>query len=176
MDCETTDLDPKTAKLVGIAFSFSSGTGFYVPIPEKEHAQDILEEFRSLLEDESIGKVNHNLKFDLAVLKWHGITVQGKLFDTMLAHQLISPDARHNLDFLATTYLGYSPISYSDLTGDSQMDLFQIPIQRIAEYASEDADITWQLYEFFKDQISEKELSRVFYEVECPLVLSLIHI
>ena len=176
LDCETTDLDPKTAKLVGIAFSFSSGTGFYVPIPEKEHAQDILEEFRSLLEDESIGKVNHNLKFDLAVLKWHGITVQGKLFDTMLAHQLISPDSRHNLDFLATTYLGYSPISYSDLTGDRQMDLFQIPIQRIAEYASEDADITWQLYEFFKDLISEKELSRVFYEVECPLVPVLVEI
>ena len=177
LDCETTGLDPKTAKLVGIAFSFKSGTGFYVPIPNTEvNAQSALQEFRPLLEDESIGKVNHNLKFDLAVLKWHGITVRGKLFDTMLAHQLIFPDLRHNLDFLAKTYLSYSPISYSNLTQDSQMDLLQIPIQRIAEYASEDADITWQLYEFFKDLISEKELSRVFYEVECPLVPVLVEI
>jgi DNA polymerase-1 len=121
LDTETTSLDPKEARLVGLAFSFAPHTGYYVPVPQdKAEARKMLEEFRGVLESDRIEKVGHNLKFDLSVLKWHGISVQGKLFDTMVAHSLIEPEMRHGMDYLSEAYLGYTPIPISKLIGDAK--------------------------------------------------------
>src|SRR2546422_80768 len=148
-DLQTTSPDPKQARLLGLAFSLQPHTGFYVPVPESEtEAKGILEEFRPALESERIEKVGHNLKCDLSVLQWHGISVQGKLFDTMIAHSLIEPELRHGMDYLAEFYLGYSPIPISKLIGEKnnhQSSLANVPLQSLAQYAAEDADVTWQL-------------------------------
>ena len=119
LDTETTSLDPKAARLVGLAFSFAPHTGYYVPVPQdgsgtpqsalRNPHSPVLEEFRPVLESERIEKVGHNLKFDLSVLKWQGISVRGKLFDTMVAHSLIEPEMRHGMDYLSEVYLGYTP-------------------------------------------------------------------
>src|ERR1043166_536580 len=119
LDLEATSLDSKDAKIVGLAFSFAPHGGYYVPFPaDAVEAKHALEEFRPVLEDEKIEKVGHNLKFDLSVLKWHGIAVGGKLFDTMVAHSLIEPDMRHGMDYMAEVYLGYTPIPITKLMGE----------------------------------------------------------
>jgi DNA polymerase-1 len=171
-DTETTNVDSKQARLIGIAFSWKSHTGCYIAVPEGE-AKEILEEFRALFEDEGIEKVGHNLKYDLSVLKWHGVEVRGKLFDTMIAHSLIEPEMRHGMDYVAEVYLGYTPIPITRLIGEEkskQLNMADVPVAKVAEYAAEDADVTWQLREKLEPLLKEKAQERVFYEVEAPLI------
>ena len=262
LDTETTSLDTKEARLIGLAFSFAPHTGYYVPLPvdafhrtggdqdgpltpslspsegergnprasvaiadaagngqrlasllplphpggegrgegaksrERNHpaaelqfaasgspavptphsalrTSTVLEEFRAVLESDRIEKVGHNLKFDLSVLKWHGISVGGKLFDTMVAHSLIEPDMRHGMDHLSEVYLGYTPVPISKLIGDAkagQMNMADVPVAKVAEYSAEDADVTWQLRSVLEPLLKEKGQERVFYEVESPLI------
>ena len=173
-DTETTGLDPKQAKLVGLSFSFTAHTGHYVPIPQDAaEAKRVLEEFRAVLEDERIEKVGHNLKFDLSVLKWQGFAVRGKLFDTMVAHSLVEPEQRHGMDYLAEVYLGYTPVPISKLIGEkksTQTSMADVPLAQIAEYAAEDADVTWQLRAVLEPLLKKRGQERVFFEVESPLL------
>jgi DNA polymerase-1 len=174
LDTETTSLDPKAARLVGLSFSLAPHTGHYVPVPQEAvAAARLLEEFRPALESERIEKVGHNLKFDLSVLRWQGVTVRGKLFDTMVAHSLIEPELRHGLDYLAEAYLGYSPIPISRLLGEAPGDrttMADVPVARVAEYSAEDADVTLQLRAVLEPLLGQKGQERVFYELEAPLI------
>ena len=174
IDTETTSLDPKEARLVGLAFSFAPHTGYYVAVPQDAaEAKRILEEFRPVLESDGIEKVGHNLKFDLSVLKCQGISVGGKLFDTMVAHSLIEPDMRHGMDYLSEVYLGYTPVPITKLIGDAkadQLNMADVPVAKVAEYSAEDADVTWQLRAVLEPLLKQKGQERVFYEVESPLI------
>lgn len=173
-DTETTSLDPLEATLVGIAFSWEKGQGFYLPIPEDPNqAQELVEKLRPFFENESIEKVGQNLKYDIKVLSKYGIRVFGKLFDTMLAHYLINPDMRHNMDVLAETYLNYTPISITELLGKKgkgQRSMREIPLDQQTEYAVEDADITWQLKSHFEEELAEANTRNLFDQIEIPLL------
>ncbi|MDB6023278.1 MAG: polymerase, partial [Pedosphaera sp.] len=173
-DTETTGLDVRDARLIGLAFSFAPHTGYYVAVPSgAAEARAVLEEFRTLLEDERIEKVGHNLKFDLSVLKWHGFEVRGKLFDTMIAHSLVEPDMRHGMDYLSEVYLGYAPVPITKLIGEAksgQISMGDVAPALVAEYAAEDADVTWQLRAKIEPLLKEKGQERVFYEIESPLI------
>ena len=173
-DTETTGLDALSASLVGIAFSWKAHTGYYVPVPEnKEERANILSELAPFFENESIEKVGQNLKYDIKVMHQHGIAVKGPLFDTMLAHYIINPDMRHNMDVLAETYLGYQPKPISDLIGKkgkNQGSMRNVPLDQQTEYAAEDADITWQLKEHFEIELGKNEQRDLLHEVELPLV------
>ena len=171
-DTQTTHADPKAAGLVGLAFSFARGEGYYVPVPqEPAGAQTLLEEFRHLFESERIEKSGHNLKFDINVLQHYGIRVQGKVFDTMVAHSLIEPDMRHNLGYMSEVYLGYSPIQMSGLVGDEQGQQLAIADgPKLADHGVEAADVSLQLRAAVTPLLKERAQERVFYEVEAPLV------
>jgi DNA polymerase-1 len=173
-DTETTGLDPITAQLVGIAFSWEVGKGFYIPFPEnQEEAQNLIEELRPFFESESIEKVGQNLKYDIKVLRKYNIQVKGKLFDTMLAHYLINPDMRHNMDILAETYLNYTPMPIEALIGKkgkNQLSMRTVPLEKQTEYAVEDADITLQLKEHFEKELGEANTQKLFDEIEIPLL------
>ncbi|MGC6431979.1 MAG: DNA polymerase I [Jejuia sp.] len=176
-DTETTGLDPLTAELVGIAFSWEVGKGFYLPFPEdKNEAQELIEQLRPFFEAETIEKIGQNLKYDIKVLAKYNITVKGKLFDTMLAHYLINPDMRHNMDVLAETYLNYTPISIETLIGKkgkNQLSMRDVPLEKQTEYAVEDADITLQLKEHFQNELGEANTQRLFDDIEIPLLRAL---
>ncbi|HWX21339.1 MAG TPA: DNA polymerase I [Candidatus Binatia bacterium] len=188
LDTETTSLDTKAARLVGLAFSFAPHTGYYVPLledvpgqsqppPSVSRTSPILEEFRPVLESDRIEKVGHNLKFDLSVLRWHGVTVRGKLFDTMLAHSLIEPEMRHGMDYLSEVYLGYAPIPITRLIPGStpgHINLADVPLDHAAEYSAEDADVSFQLRAALEPLLKEKGQERVFYEIESPLISVLV--
>lgn len=173
-DTETTGLDTLDAELVGIAFSWQNHTGFYVPIPaDHEEKQKRLNLLKSFFEDDNIEKVGQNLKYDIKVLKTHGITVKGKLFDTMLAHYIINPDMRHNMDVLAETYLNYSPLAIEELIGKkgkNQGSMRDVQLEKITEYAVEDADITFQLKQFFEEELKEAHNEHLFHKLEIPLL------
>jgi DNA polymerase-1 len=173
-DTETTGLNPLTAELVGIAFSWEAGKGFYIPFPEKkEEAQELIEILRPFFENENIQKIGQNLKYDIKVLAKYNIEVKGKLFDTMLAHYLINPDMRHNMDVLAETYLNYTPISITELIGKkgkNQLSMREVPLEKQTEYAVEDADITLQLKEHFEKELGEANTQKLFDEIEIPLL------
>lgn len=173
-DTETTGLNPLTAELVGIAFSWEAGKGFYVPFPEKkEEAQELIEVLRPFFENENIQKIGQNLKYDIKVLAKYNVEVKGKLFDTMLAHYLINPDMRHNMDVLAETYLNYTPISIETLIGKkgkNQLSMREVPLEKQTEYAVEDADITLQLKEHFQNELGEANTQKLFDEIEIPLL------
>lgn len=174
-DTETTSVDANAAQLVGIAFSWKSGEGYYIPIPENEKAaRFILKEFSPFFNSEDVLKIGHNLKYDITVLHWAGVTVAGPHFDTMLAHYLIQPDMRHGMDELAETYLGYRPISIESLIGKKgkgQKSMRDIPVEEVAPYACEDADITYRLFEIFEDQINKESwLKSLFFDIEMPLM------
>jgi DNA polymerase-1 len=173
-DTETTGLNPLEAALVGIAFSWEKGKGFYIPFPEnREEAQQLLEEIRPFFEDESIQKIGQNLKYDIKVLAKYNISVQGKLFDTMLAHYLINPDMRHNMDILSETYLNYTPVSITELIGKkgkNQLNMRDVEIEKQTEYAVEDADVTFQLKEHFEKELGEANTQKLFDEIEVPLL------
>ena len=173
-DTETTDLDPLQAELVGIAFSWEKTKGFYVPFPsEKEEAQKLIEALRPFFEAEGIEKIGQNLKYDIKVLAKYDVEVKGKLFDTMIAHYLINPDMRHNMDVLAETYLNYTPVSIEELIGKkgkNQKSMADVPVDQQTEYAVEDADVTLQLKEHFQKELGEANTQKLFDEIEIPLV------
>tara|TARA_R110002049_G_scaffold279949_3_gene459148 strand:- start:4509 stop:7373 length:2865 start_codon:yes stop_codon:yes gene_type:complete len=173
-DTETTGLNPLTAELVGIAFSWEVGKGFYLPFPEnREEAQDLMEQLRPFFENEAIEKIGQNLKYDIKVLAKYQVEVKGKLFDTMLAHYLINPDMRHNMDVLAETYLNYTPISIETLIGKkgkNQLSMREVPLEKQTEYAVEDADITLQLKEHFQNELGEANTQKLFDDIEIPLL------
>ena len=173
-DTETTGLNPLIAELVGISFSWEIGKGFYLPFPEdKSEAQDIIEALRPFFEAETIQKIGQNLKYDIKVLAKYNVQVKGPLFDTMLAHYLINPDMRHNMDILAETYLNYTPISIVELIGKkgkNQLSMRDVPLDKQTEYAVEDADITLQLKEHFEKELGEANTKKLFTDIEVPLV------
>ena len=173
-DTETTGLNPLTAELVGIAFSWEVGKGFYLPFPEDfEEAKELIETLRPFFENEQIEKIGQNLKYDIKVLAKYNVEVKGKLFDTMLAHYLINPDMRHNMDVLAEAYLNYTPVSITELIGKkgkNQLSMREVPLEQQTEYAVEDADITLQLKEHFAQELGEANTQKLFDEIEVPLL------
>ena len=173
-DTETTGLDALHAELVGISFSYEKGKGFYVPFPEnQEKAQALIKKFMPFFENESIEKIGQNLKYDLKILSNYKVEVKGKLFDTMIAHYLINPDMRHNMDILSETYLKYSPQTIEALIGKkgkNQKSMREVAREEIKEYAVEDADVTWQLKNIFTQELEQTETKKLFEEIEIPLV------
>lgn len=178
-DTETTDLDTLTASLVGLSFSIRPHHGWYVPIPEdRNDAQKIMEEFRPIFESEHIAKIGQNIKYDYSMLHSYGISVNGKLFDTMLAHYLLEADKKHGMDYLAETYLHYKPVSIETLIGKkgkNQGSMRDVELNAIAEYAVEDADITLQLKTIFEPEIKKINNEKLFLEIENPLIKVLAH-
>ncbi|MBK9318828.1 MAG: DNA polymerase I [Bacteroidetes bacterium] len=173
-DTETTGIDSQNTELVGISFSIKTHEGWYIPIPEqREEALKILNEFKPVYENENIVKIGQNLKYDMNVLALYGIEVKGKLFDTMVAHYLIQPEMRHNMNVLAETYLGYSPVSIETLIGKKGKDqgsMRDVALEEITEYAAEDADVTLQLKEKFIPMLEETATTQLLNEVELPLI------
>lgn len=171
-DTETTGLDSLTADIIGVSFSFKNDEAYYVPV-QKGKEQATMAEFKSLFANASIEKVAQNIKYDMNILRRVGITIQGPLFDTMLAHYLIEPDLRHNMDFLSETYLNYRPISIESLIGKkgkNQKNMAELPVEEVVNYACEDADITWQLKEKFAPLLKENNTLDLFNNIEIPLV------
>ncbi|CAM3496681.1 DNA polymerase I [Flavobacterium longum] len=173
-DTETTGIDPLTAELVGMSFSWEKGKGFYVPFPDDfQQAKALAEKFLPFFEHEGIEKIGQNLKYDIKIMMNYGIAVKGKLFDTMLAHYLINPDMRHNMDVLSESYLNYSPKSIESLIGKkgkNQKSMRDVDLEDIKEYAAEDADVTWQLKEVFAPQLDQTGTRKLFDDIETPLV------
>ncbi|MDT8393018.1 MAG: DNA polymerase I [Bacteroidales bacterium] len=173
-DTETTGLNANEAELVGMSFALEKGEAWYVPVPENYNdALGLVSQFKPLFENESIGKTGQNLKFDISVLRWYDVEVRGPLFDTMIAHYLIEPDLRHNMDFLAETYLSYKPVSIESLIGKkgkNQQSMRSVQAAIIKDYACEDADITLQLKEVFEPMLKESATIKLFNEIEMPLV------
>ena len=173
-DTETTSLNELEAELVGMAFSWEKHKGYYVLFPEnKELTQEILEIFRPFFENSSITKIGQNLKYDIKVLAKYNIQVLGNLFDTMIAHYLLNPDAKHNMDILSENYLHYSPISIETLIGKKgkgQLSMRQVPSQEQKEYAVEDTDVTLQLKNIFEQQLQKYNAEKLFSQIESPLV------
>ena len=173
-DTETTGLNPLTAELVGIAFSWEATKGFYIPFPEdKNEAQEIIEQLRPFFESEAIEKIGQNLKYDIKVLHKYNVKVKGKFFDTMLAHYLINPDMRHNMDVLSETYLNYTPVSITELIGKkgkNQLSMRDVPLEKQTEYAVEDADVTLQLAQHFRPELKEAKTEDLFNDIEIPLL------
>ena len=173
-DTETTGLDPITADLVGMAFSWEPHKGYYIPFPESAlECQTVIEKFKPFFESEAIEKIGQNLKYDIKVLDKYKVEVKGPLFDTMIAHYLINPDMRHNMDVLAETYLNYSPQPISELIGSkgkNQRSMRDVPLDKQTEYAAEDADITLQLKQHFEIELEQAQTRVLFDTIEMPLV------
>lgn len=173
-DTETTGTDANNVQIVGVSFSYETGKGFYIPCPPNQpDTQTILNQLKPLFEQTNKLWVGQNIKYDLLVLKWYGIEPKGELFDTMLAHYVIEPEGRRSMDLLSAQYLGYEPVSIETLIGKkgkNQGSMRDVEIEKIKEYAAEDADITLQLKKTFVPLLKEKEVEKVFNEVENPLV------
>jgi DNA polymerase-1 len=171
-DTETTGIDAVVADIVGMSFTFKSGTGYYVDCLSDNRAE-IVQEFAPFFENESIEKIAHNIKYDLKIVEKYGVTVKGPMFDTMIAHYLITPEGKHGMDFLSELYLNYSPISIETLIGKKgklQGNMADIEPEKLVDYACEDADITWQLKQIFQAEIEKDHLKDLFYQIEMPLV------
>jgi len=173
-DTETTGLDPITSTLVGLSFAVKEGTAWYVPIPSnQQEAQSILNEFKPIFENEGITKIGQNIKFDLLMLRAYGVTLKGYMFDTMLAHYLLEPDMRHNMNYLAEQLLNYKPIEIEKLIGKKgagQLNMRSIPVDKISVYAAEDADITLQLKNILEPRLQNEGLTELYKEIEAPLI------
>ncbi len=173
-DTETTSLDVRTAELIGISFCMEPHEAWFVTLPpNRKETLKALEKFKPILANPDVRKVGQNLKYDVSVLKWHGIEVRGELLDTMLAHYLIDPDQRHNMDHMAETLLDYSPVPITALIGEkksTQKTLRNVDPDELCEYGAEDADITLQLWHKLKPMLKERGQERVFYEIETPLM------
>jgi DNA polymerase-1 len=173
-DTETTGTDANDCELVGLSFAIKHGQGWYVPVPaDQTEAKAIVTEFKPVLEDAAIGKTGQNIKYDVLMLKWYGVEVKGDLFDTMLAHYIIDPDTRHNMDILSENYLGYKPVSITELIGakgKNQGSMRDVEFEKIKEYAAEDADITLQLRSVFEPKLKEVEGEKLVHEIEYPLI------
>ena len=174
LDTETTSTSPIDAELVGLSFSVQEHEAFYVPIPpQRDAAQNVLEIFRPVYEDEQILKIGQNLKYDLEVLHNYGIELRGQLWDTMIAHYLIQPELRHNMDYMAEIYLNYKTIHIDELIGPrgkQQRSMRDLSPQEVYEYACEDADITLQLKNKLEPELKKHECEDLFYQIEMPLM------
>ncbi|HJS54285.1 MAG TPA: DNA polymerase I, partial [Chitinophagaceae bacterium] len=174
-DTETTGIDANLAELVGLSFSVKPGEAWYIPCPaDQKRTTEILALFEPLFNDKNKTWIGQNTKYDMLILKWYGIELKGKIFDTMLAHYVIEPDGKRGMDQLSAKYLGYEPVHIEELIGKkgrtAQGSMRDVELEKIKEYAAEDADITLQLKKIFLPQLKEKEVEKVFYEVENPLV------
>ncbi len=172
-DTETTNIDANNAELVGMSFSWEKGKAYYIPLPaDREKTKNILQKFEPLFHDITILWIGQNLKYDLLVLKWYDVEIKGKLYDTMLAHYVIEPEGRRSMDLLSTQFLQYEPVSITELIGKgkAQGNMRDVEIEKIKEYAAEDADITLQLKNVFHSMLKERDVEKVFFEVENPLV------
>ena len=174
LDTETTSTNPIEAELVGLSFSVKEHEAFYVPVPaNRDEAQKVVEIFRPVYENESILKVGQNLKYDLEVLRNYGITLQGPMWDTMIAHYLIQPELRHNMDYMAEIYLNYQTIHIDELIGargKGQRSMRDLKPEEVYEYAAEDADITLQLKNKLEPELKKYECESLFYNIEMPLM------
>lgn len=177
-DTETTGIDANDAELVGLSFSVTPGKGYYVPCPaDQEQTKAILTHFSPLFADKKKIWIGQNTKYDLLLLKWYGIEIAGDLFDTMLAHYVIEPDGKRSMDLLSAKYLGYEPVHIEELIGKkgkTQGNMRDVELEKIKEYAAEDADITLQLKNVFTPLLKKREVEKVFNEVENPLVKVLV--
>jgi len=173
-DTETTGTDANFCELVGLSFAIKANEAWYVPVPaDQDETMKIVAEFKSVFEDGAIGKTGQNLKFDILMLKWYGVELKGKLFDTMMAHYVIDPDTRHGMDILSENYLGYKPVSITELIGakgKNQGSMRDVEMEKIKEYAAEDADITLQLKAIFEPKLKEVEAEKLIHEIENPLI------
>ena len=173
-DTETTSIDSMVAELVGLSFSIKKGEAYYVPVGEnQDEAKGLVAKFKSIFEDSEKEVIAQNLKYDLTVLKNYGVGLRGKFFDTMIAHYLLEPDQKHGMDILAETYLSYKPQSIVELIGKkgkNQGSMRDVEVEKVVEYAGEDADITFQLKEVFDKLLGTDELRTLFDEVEMPLI------
>lgn len=173
-DTETTSLNELEAELVGMSFSYKRGLAYYIPLSEnREEVLQTLEIFRPFFEKEDLLKIAHNLKFDYKILKQYDITVKGALFDTMIAHYLLNPDGRHGMDYLSEVYLNYKPVSIETIIGKkgkNQGTFRDADLRTQTDYAAEDADVTFQLYELFAPQLKKENLENLFFTIEMPLM------
>lgn len=173
-DTETTGTDANCCELVGLSFSIKAGEGWYVPIPaDQNEARSIVTEFKGVMENGSISKIGQNLKFDILMLKWYDVQVKGSLFDTMMAHYILDPDTRHGMDVLSENYLNYKPISITALIGPkgkNQGNMRDVEIEKIKDYAAEDADVTLQLKNVFEPKLKQVEAEKLIHEIEHPLI------
>lgn len=174
LDTETTGTDPITAELVGMSFSFAKNQAFYVPVPaDRQEAEKIVNEFKEVLENPKTLKVGQNIKYDMTVLSNYGVEVQGPMFDTMIAHYVLQPELRHNMDYLAEIYLHYQTIHIEELIGSkgkNQGNMRDLSPEAVCNYACEDADITLQLKEVLEKELKENGAEPLFYDIEMPLV------
>ncbi len=172
-DVETTSINPHRAELVGMAFSFSNYEAWYVPFPDdRSEAEKLLSLFKPVLEDESILKAGQNIKYDIIVLKYYNVHLKGEVFDTMLAHYLLQPEQRHNMDYLAEVYLKYRPVRIEELIGEkgkNQRSMRSVDLEKVSEYAGEDADITWQLKGKLEEELKKNDLFKLAIDIEMPL-------
>jgi DNA polymerase-1 len=173
-DTETDEINPLTARLVGISFAVKEFEAWYVPVPaDMDVANRILSHFADALQDESIAKIGQNIKYDMLALRKYGIQVKGSMFDTMIAHYLINPELRHGMDYLSEAYLAYKPVPIEALIGEkgkNQESMRNIPVEKVAEYAAEDADVTLRLKNYFAPKIRESSVEKLFDTIEMPLV------
>ncbi len=172
-DSETTSVDAVDAEIVGLSFAYYAGEAFYVPISsDQAEAQLVMNEFKEVFENDSITKIGQNIKYDLMVLKNYGIELKGKLFDTMLAHYIIEPEQRHGMDYLANVYLNYDPVSIETLIGKGkgQGSMRDVAVEKIKDYAAEDADITLQLKQILEPKLADSQQQKLLEQVEMPLV------
>ena len=173
-DTETTSLNELEAELVGMSFSYKKGLAYYIPLSEdRDEVVKTLEIFRPFFEKEDLIKIAHNLKYDYKVLKQYDITVKGAMFDTMIAHYLLNPDGRHGMDYLSEVYLNYKPVSIETIIGKkgkNQGSFRDADLRTQTDYAAEDADVTFQLYELFSPQLKKENLEDLFYNIEMPLM------
>lgn len=173
-DTETTGVDPINSKLVGMSFAFKEREAYYVPFPENfEECKKRVQLFKSFLENENILKIGQNIKYDIVVLKKYDIEVKGKLFDTMIAHYVLNPELRHNMDYMAETFLQYKTIHIEELIGPrgkNQLNMRDIAPENVRDYACEDADITLQLKNALEKEIVKNNIEKLLYEIEFPLI------
>ncbi len=173
-DTETTGIDANNCELVGLSFAIKPGEAWYIPVPaDYADAKAIADEFKPVLENEAINKVGQNIKYDILVLKWYGIEVKGQLFDTMMAHYILDPDTRHSMDILSENYLGYKPVSITELIGPkgkNQLTMRDVDVEKVKEYAGEDADVTLQLKQVFEGKLQAVEAEKLINEIEHPLI------
>ncbi|HMQ47644.1 MAG TPA: DNA polymerase I [Saprospiraceae bacterium] len=177
-DSETTHIDPTQAELVGLSFAIQPFEAWYVPFPENQaEAKRIVAEFKPLLENEHIEKIGQNIKYDAIVLKHYEVQVKGPIFDTMIAHYLLEPELRHNMDYLSETYLQYQPVSIKSLIGEKgkqQITMRDVEVEKVKEYAAEDADVTLQLKNYLAPRLKDEGLQDLYDTVEAPLVDALV--
>ena len=172
-DTETTSVDAHNAELVGMVFSYEKGKAYYIPTPEDQAVtQDIVNEFKALLESDDKLWIGQNIKYDAIIMKWYGVDLDGPFFDTMIAHYLCEPDLRHKLDYLSEAYLEYKMVPIEDLIGKGkkQLSMRDVDPEKVQEYAGEDADVTLQLYPKMQEMLKELDVTEVYDNIEIPLI------